>query len=163
MAPSLDIVYTLRILQVFLSVLKKAPTNGFPVPQKQKGFIRTLQSPHAEEPHGEILRPGEEVLGVQAPVQRRHGSSSVPKRPLEVEGKELLPEAREPPDLNEIAEAHGDKSAIGDEAKSSDRTIAGHPVEDHAAADAYEEGAGGVVDSEEEVAVWGNSDAVNVG
>lgn len=80
-----------------------------------------------------------------------------------MEGEELLAKARRPPDLDELAKADGDKGAVGTEADNADGLLEGHSVEDDAAAQVDEEGAGGVVNSKEEVTVRGDSDAGDVG
>lgn len=80
-----------------------------------------------------------------------------------MEGEELLPEARGPPDLDELPEADGDEGAVGAEADGADGPLEGHPVENGAAAEVNEAGAGGVIDGEEEVAVRGDGDAGDVG
>ena len=132
------------------------------MPQKQKR-LRFGDQVNGEESRREVLRPGDEVFRVGAPIQRRDLVVEVGEGPDELEREELLPEPRRPPYLDELADGDGDAGPVGAELEGGDGALEGNAVEDDVAAEVDEQAAAVVVDGDEEDAVGGGREAGDVG
>ena len=131
--------------------------------QKQKrlrfdnaGFV------HGKQPRRQVLRPGEYILGVGAPLDRRDLVVEVGERPDELEGEELLLEARRAPYLEELAGGDGDAGPAGAEGHGFHGVLEGDPVEYHLPVEIHEEAPPVSIDDQEEHAVRGGRQAADV-
>lgn len=93
--------------------------DGITMPEEKEGLDSgTLGSVEAEQSGGEILRSGEDVVGVRAPVDGGDRSVEVGEGAEEFEGEELAAEGGGAPDLEELSgDGDGEEGAIGAEAE----------------------------------------------
>lgn len=81
-----------------------------------------------------------------------------------MEGEEFAAEGGRLPDLEELScDGYCEEGAVRAEAEGGDGGLEGDAVEDDVAVEVDEEGAGGVVDGDEEDAIGGDCDAGDVG